>query len=90
MSFLEDGDIFIFSFGQRKISFVKSSEGAYPFLEYQQGMFLSYYLERGTFGNVIRTRIIDVFIEKGTDVQPDVGTSFQQFDTLQIEEGFKG
>ena len=40
-------------------------------------MFLSYSIERSGFSDVIRTRISDVFIEKGTDVQPDVGTSFQ-------------
>ena len=53
-------------------------------------MFLIYSIERATFSDVnFRIKISDVFIEKGTDVQPDVGTSLQQFDTLKIMENYK-
>ena len=53
-------------------------------------MFLSYYIGRSTFSDVnFRTKFNDLFIEKGTDVQPDVETSSQQVETPENVEDSK-
>ena len=51
-------------------------KGSYLVFEWEQGMFLSYSINRGTFSDVnFRIKISDVFTEKGIDVQPYIEIS---------------